>query len=133
MTKKIGLILLNLAVLAIGIGYPYLETRLSGQIAATFNSRLLGIATAVKAAFYVLLLAEGLLAMHLTLGLRRGAGARFVPIVKAVRLLAAAAAAALFVFAVYPPQTASLALLAAMQTVDLLLLALPGMLREKEQ
>ena len=34
---------------------------------------------------------------------------------------------------VYPPQTASLALLAAMQTVDLLLLALPGMLREKEQ
>ena len=127
MTKKIGLILLNLAVLAIGIGYPYLETRLSGQIAATFNSRLLGIATAVKAAFYVLLLAEGLLAMHLTLGLRRGAGARFVPIVKAVRLLAAAAAAALFVFAVYPPQTASLALLAAMQTVDLLLLALPGM------
>ncbi|MBD8959693.1 MAG: hypothetical protein EGQ82_04410 [Clostridiales bacterium] len=133
MTKKIGLILLNLAVLAIGIGYPYLETRLSGQIAATFNSRLLGIATAVKAAFYVLLLAEGLLAMHLTLGLRRGAGARFVPIVKAVRLLAAAAAAALFVFAVYPPQTASLALLAAMQTVDLLLLALPGMLRKKEQ
>ena len=132
MTKKIGLILLNLAVLAIGIGYPYLETRLSGQIAATFNSRLLGIATAVKAAFYVLLLAEGLLAMHLTLGLRRGAGARFVPIVKAVRLLAAAAAA-LFVFAVYPPQTASLALLAAMQTVDLLLLALPGMLRKKEQ
>lgn len=132
MTKKIGLILLNLAVLAIGIGYPYLETRLSGQIAATFNSRLLGIATAVKAAFYVLLLAEGLLAMHLTLGLRRGAGARFVPIVKAVRLLAAAAAAALFVFAVYPPQTASLALLAAMQTVDLLLLALPGMLRKKE-
>jgi len=127
MTKKIGLILLNLAVLAIGIGYPYLETRLSGQIAATFNSRLLGIATAVKAAFYVLLLAEGLL------GLRRGAGARFVPIVKAVRLLAAAAAAALFVFAVYPPQTASLALLAAMQTVDLLLLALPGMLRKKEQ
>ena len=94
MTKKIGLILLNLAVLAIGIGYPYLETRLSGQIAATFNSRLLGIATAVKAAFYVLLLAEGLLAMHLTLGLRRGAGARFVPIVKAVRLLAAAAAVA---------------------------------------
>lgn len=133
MTKKIGLILLNLAVLAIGIGYPYLETRLSGQIASTFNSRLLGIATAVKAAFYVLLLAEGLLAMHLTLGLRRGAGARFVPIVKAVRLLAAAAAAALFVFAVYPPQTASLALLAAMQTVDLLLLALPGMLRKKEQ
>lgn len=133
MTKKIGLILLNLAVLAIGIGYPYLETRLSGQIAATFNSRLLGIATAVKAAFYVLLLAEGLLAMHLTLGLRRGAGARFVPIVKAVRLLAAAAAATLFVFAVYPPQTASLALLAAMQTVDLLLLALPGMLRKKEQ
>lgn len=133
MTKKIGLILLNLAVLAIGIGYPYLETRLSGQIAATFNSRLLGIATAVKAAFYVLLLAEGLLAMHLTLGLRRGAGARFVPIVKAVRLLAAAAAAALFVFAVYPPQTASLALLAAMQTVDLLLLALPGMLCKKEQ
>ena len=133
MTKKIGLILLNLAVLAIGIGYPYLETRLSGQIAATFNSRLLGIATAVKAAFYVLLLAEGLLAMHLTLGLRRGAGARFVPIVKAVRLLAAAAAAALFVFAVYPPQTAGLALLAAMQTVDLLLLALPGMLRKKEQ
>lgn len=133
MTKKIGLILLNLAVLAIGIGYPYLETRLSGQIAATFNSRLLGIATTVKAAFYVLLLAEGLLAMHLTLGLRRGAGARFVPIVKAVRLLAAAAAAALFVFAVYPPQTASLALLAAMQTVDLLLLALPGMLRKKEQ
>lgn len=133
MTKKIGLILLNLAVLAIGIGYPYLETRLSGQIAATFNSRLLGIATAVKAAFYVLLLAEGLLAMHLTLGLLRGAGARFVPIVKAVRLLAAAAAAALFVFAVYPPQTASLALLAAMQTVDLLLLALPGMLRKKEQ
>lgn len=133
MTKKIGLILLNLAVLAIGIGYPYLETRLSGQITATFNSRLLGIATAVKAAFYVLLLAEGLLAMHLTLGLRRGAGARFVPIVKAVRLLAAAAAAALFVFAVYPPQTASLALLAAMQTVDLLLLALPGMLRKKEQ
>ena len=133
MTKKIGLILLNLAVLAIGIGYPYLEPRLSGQIAATFNSRLLGIATAVKAAFYVLLLAEGLLAMHLTLGLRRGAGARFVPIVKAVRLLAAAAAAALFVFAVYPPQTASLALLAAMQTVDLLLLALPGMLRKKEQ
>lgn len=133
MTKKIGLILLNLAVLAIGIGYPYLETRLSVQIAATFNSRLLGIATAVKAAFYVLLLAEGLLAMHLTLGLRRGAGARFVPIVKAVRLLAAAAAAALFVFAVYPPQTASLALLAAMQTVDLLLLALPGMLRKKEQ
>lgn len=133
MTKKIGLILLNLAVLAIGIGYPYLETRLSGQIAATFNSRLLGIATAVKAAFYVLLLAEGLLAMHLTLGLRRGAGARFVPIVKAVRLLAAAAAAALFVFAVYPPQTASLALFAAMQTVDLLLLALPGMLRKKEQ
>ena len=133
MTKKIGLILLNLAVLAIGIGYPYLEIRLSGQIAATFNSRLLGIATAVKAAFYVLLLAEGLLAMHLTLGLRRGAGARFVPIVKAVRLLAAAAAAALFVFAVYPPQTASLALLAAMQTVDLLLLALPGMLRKKEQ
>ena len=133
MTKKIGLILLNLAVLAIGIGYPYLETRLSGQIAATFNSRLLGIATAVKAAFYVLLLAEGLLAMHLTLGLRRGAGARFVPIVKAVRLLAAAAAAALFVFAVYLPQTASLALLAAMQTVDLLLLALPGMLRKKEQ
>lgn len=133
MTKKIGLILLNLAVLAIGIGYPYLETRLSGQIAATFNSRLLGIATAVKATFYVLLLAEGLLAMHLTLGLRRGAGARFVPIVKAVRLLAAAAAAALFVFAVYPPQTASLALLAAMQTVDLLLLALPGMLRKKEQ
>ena len=133
MTKKIGLILLNLAVLAIGIGYPYLETRLSGEIAATFNSRLLGIATAVKAAFYVLLLAEGLLAMHLTLGLRRGAGARFVPIVKAVRLLAAAAAAALFVFAVYPPQTASLALLAAMQTVDLLLLALPGMLRKKEQ
>ena len=133
MTKKIGLILLNLAVLAIGIGYPYLETRLSGQIAATFNSRLLGIATAVKAAFYVLLLAEGLLAMHLTLGLRRGAGARFVPIVKAVRLLAAAAAVALFVFAVYPPQTASLALLAAMQTVDLLLLALPGMLRKKEQ
>lgn len=133
MTKKIGLILLNLAVLAIGIGYPYLETRLSGQIAATFNSRLLGIATAVKAAFYVLLLAEGLLAMHLTLGLRRGAGARFVPIVKAVRLLAAAAAAALFVFAVYPPQTASLALLAAMQIVDLLLLALPGMLRKKEQ
>lgn len=133
MTKKIGLILLNLAVLAIGIGYPYLETRLSGQIAATFNSRLLGIATAVKAAFYVLLLAEGLLAMHLTLGLRRGAGARFVPIVKAVRLLAAAAAAALFVFAVYPPQTASLALLAAMQTVDLLLLALSGMLRKKEQ
>lgn len=133
MTKKIGLIFLNLAVLAIGIGYPYLETRLSGQIAATFNSRLLGIATAVKAAFYVLLLAEGLLAMHLTLGLRRGAGARFVPIVKAVRLLAAAAAAALFVFAVYPPQTASLALLAAMQTVDLLLLALPGMLRKKEQ
>lgn len=133
MTKKIGLILLNLAVLAIGIGYPYLETRLSGQIAATFNSRLLGIATAVKAAFYVLLLAEGLLAMHLTLDLRRGAGARFVPIVKAVRLLAAAAAAALFVFAVYPPQTASLALLAAMQTVDLLLLALPGMLRKKEQ
>ena len=133
MTKKIGLILLNLAVLAIGIGYPYLETRLSGQIAATFNSRLLGIATAVKAAFYVLLLAEGLLAMHLTLGLRRGAGARFVSIVKAVRLLAAAAAAALFVFAVYPPQTASLALLAAMQTVDLLLLALPGMLRKKEQ
>lgn len=133
MTKKIGLILLNLAVLAIGIGYPYLETRLSGQIAATFNSRLLGIATAVKAAFYVLLLAEGLLAMHLTLGLRRGAGARFVPIVKAVRLLAAAAATALFVFAVYPPQTASLALLAAMQTVDLLLLALPGMLRKKEQ
>lgn len=133
MTKKIGLILLNLAVLAIGIGYPYLETRLSGQIAATFNSRLLGIATAVKAAFYVLLLAEGLLAMHLTLGLRRGVSARFVPIVKAVRLLAAAAAAALFVFAVYPPQTASLALLAAMQTVDLLLLALPGMLRKKEQ
>ena len=133
MTKKIGLILLNLAVLAIGIGYPYLETRLSGQIAATFNSRLLGIATAVKAAFYVLLLAEGLLAMHLTLGLRRGAGARFVPIVKAVRLLAAAAATALFVIAVYPPQTASLALLAAMQTVDLLLLALPGMLRKKEQ
>lgn len=133
MTKKIGLILLNLAVLAIGIGYPYLETRLSGQIAATFNSRFLGIATAVKAAFYVLLLAEGLLAMHLTLGLRRGAGARFVPIVKAVRLLAAAATAALFVFAVYPPQTASLALLAAMQTVDLLLLALPGMLRKKEQ
>lgn len=133
MTKKIGLILLNLAVLAIGIGYPYLETRLSGQIAATFNSRLLGIATAVKAAFYVLLLAEGLLAMHLTLGLRRGAGARFVPIVKAVRLLAAAAAAALFVFAVYPPQTASLALLAAMQIVDLLLLALPGMLCKKEQ
>lgn len=133
MTKKIGLILLNLAVLAIGIGYPYLETRLSGQIAATFNSRLLGIATAVKAAFYVLLLAEGLLTMHLTLGLRRGADARFVPIVKAVRLLAAAAAAALFVFAVYPPQTASLALLAAMQTVDLLLLALPGMLRKKEQ
>ncbi len=133
MTKKIGLILLNLAALAIGIGYPYLETRLSGQIAATFNSHLLGIATAVKAAFYVLLLAEGLLAMHLTLGLRRGAGARFVPIVKAVRLLAAAAAAALFVFAVYPPQTASLALLAAMQTVDLLLLALPGMLRKKEQ
>lgn len=133
MTKKIGLILLNLAVLAIGIGYPYLETRLSGQIAATFNSRLLGIATAIKAAFYVLLLAEGLLAMHLTLGLRRGAGARFVPIVKAVRLLAAAAAAALFVFAVYPPQTASLALLAAMQTVDLLLLALPGMLCKKEQ
>lgn len=133
MTKKIGLILLNLAVLAIGIGYPYLETRLSGKIAATFNSRLLGIATAVKAAFYVLLLAEGLLAMHLTLGLRRGADARFVPIVKAVRLLAAAAAAALFVFAVYPPQTASLALLAAMQTVDLLLLALPGMLRKKEQ
>lgn len=133
MTKKIGLILLNLAVLAIGIGYPYLETRLSGQIASTFNSRLLGIATAVKAAFYVLLLAEGLLAMHLTLGLRRGAGARFVPIVKAVRLLAAAAAAALFVFAVYPPQTASLALLAAMQIVDLLLLALPGMLRKKEQ
>ena len=132
MTKKIGLILLNLAVLAIGIGYPYLETRLSGQIAATFNSRLLGIATAVKAAFYVLLLAEGLLAMHLTLGLRRGVSARFVPIVKAVRLLAAAAAAALFVFAVYPPQTASLALLAAMQTVDLLLLALPGMLRKKE-
>ena len=71
--------------------------------------------------------------MHLTLGLRRGASARFVPIVKAVRLLAAAAAAALFVFAVYPPQTASLALLAAMQTVDLLLLALPGMLRKKEQ
>ena len=133
MTKKIGLILLNLAVLAIGIGYPYLETRLSGQIAATFNSRLLGIATAVKAAFYVLLLAEGLLAMHLTLGLRRGAGARFVPIVKAVRLLAAAAATALFVIAVYPPQTASFALLAAMQTVDLLLLALPGMLRKKEQ
>ena len=133
MKKKIGLILLNLAALAIGIGYPYLEARLSGRIAATFNSRLLGIAIAVKAAFYVLLLAEGLLAMHLTLGLRRGAGARFVPIVKAVRLLAAAAAAALFVFAVYPPQTASLALLAAMQTVDLLLLALPGMLRKKEQ
>ena len=131
--KKIGLILLNLAALVIGVGYPYLETRLSGQIAATFNSRLLGIATAVKAAFYVLLLAEGLLAMHLTLGLRRGAGARFVSIVKAVRLLAAAAAAALFVFAVYPPQTASLALLAAMQTVDLLLLVLPGMLRKKEQ
>ena len=134
MTKKIGLILLNLVVLAIGIGYPYLETRLSGQIAATFNSRLLGIATAVKAAFYVLLLAEGLLAMHLALGSRRGGACpRFVPIVKVVRLLAAAAAAAAFVFVVYPPQTASLALLAAMQTVDLLLLALPGMLRKKEQ
>ena len=134
MVKKIGLILLNLAALVIGVGYPYLETRLSGQIAATFNSRLLGIATAVKAAFYVLLLAEGLLAMHLALGSRRGGACpRFVPIVKVVRLLAAAAAAALFVFAVYPPQTASLALLAAMQTVDLLLLGLSFMLRKKEQ
>ena len=41
--------------------------------------------------------------------------------------------ASVFVFVVYPPQTASLALLAAMQTVDLLLLGLSFMLRKKEQ
>lgn len=132
--KKIGLILLNLAAFAIGVGYPYLETYLSGQVAATFDSRLWGIATIVKAAFYVLLLAEGLLAMYLMLGVRCGGACRhFASIVKAVRLLATAAAATVFAFVVYPPQTASLALLAAMQTVDLLLLGLSRMLRRKEQ
>ena len=40
MVKKIGLILLNLAALVIGVGYPYPETQLSRQVAATFDSRL---------------------------------------------------------------------------------------------